>query len=357
MEEAKAFGIRVPRSMGEDLRRALLKNNLLNADLKPFESKGLVHFPLSRRLSEEEATTLRNFPFKEGTWVFPKKPRGHPRSLPEALGGKLPPHIIAKIPRSFDVIGDIAVLEADEDVLPYGQVIGEGLNSVNRKIRLVLLKVSPISGDYRVAKYLRLWGRGGTETIHRENGCLFSLDISRVFFTPRLSSERARVAGLVYENEVVADLFAGVGPFSILIAKRVQGVTVYAVELNEHAYSYLVRNISLNRVADKVFPHLGDARDIAKTGIRGKCDRVIMNLPFGSELFLDAGSNALKPSGGMIHLYSTLRSGVTKEDVFTRLDDTLRKLGWGKVEQKGFRFVREVGPRFYNVVFDICVSK
>jgi tRNA (guanine37-N1)-methyltransferase len=356
MERVRAFGLRVARPFGEEFRKVLVKNGLLSKELKPFEYNGLIHFPLSKRPSEEEMNILRGFSFEEGIWDFPLKPKARPRSLSEALLGKLPPHILAKIPKSFDVVGDVALLETDEDIATYGHIIGEGLRSMNSKIRLVLLKVSPISGEYRVAKYLPIWGEGKTETVHKENGCLLSLDITKVFFTPRLSCERLRVAKLVKDQETVADLFAGVGPFSVLIAKSVRDVVVHAVELNESAYNYLVRNISLNRVFGKVVPHLGDARYVASTVIKGKCDRVIMNLPFGSELFLDAGSDALKAAGGVIHLYSTLKSSDVKEGAFLKVSNSLKRLGWGDVEQEGFRVVREVGPRVYNVVFDIRVS-
>lgn len=356
MARVRAFGLRVERAIGEDFRRLLIRRGLLSTDLKPFESNNAIHFPLSRRPTEEETVLLCTFPFEEGFWDFPRKPKARPRSLTEALVGKLPPHILAKVPKSFDVVGDIVILETDEELTSYGQIIGEGLKSMNNKVRLVLLKTSPISGEYRVGRYLTIWGEGKTETIHKENGCLFSLDISKVFFTPRLSDERLRVARKVGSHETVADLFAGVGPFSVLIAKRVKDVVVHAVELNESAYNYLIRNISLNKVYGKVFPHLGDARDIARTAIKGKCDRVIMNLPFGSEMFIDAGSDALKTSGGVIHLYSTLRSGDSKADVSLRINNNLKLLGWSEVEQEDFRIVREVGPRVYNVVFDIRVS-
>jgi tRNA (guanine37-N1)-methyltransferase len=184
-----------------------------------------------------------------------------------------------------------------------------------------------------------------------------SLDVCKVFFTPRLSNERARIATSISESETVADLFAGVGPFSILIAKRARDVTVHAVELNEFAYRYLIRNISANKVSNSVIPHFGDARVVSNTAIRQKCDRIIMNLPFSSELFLESATNALKPSGGVIHLYSTMKGHFKTIDTFSGIERQLAALGWGFINLENSKIVREVGPRVYNTVFDIRVSE
>ena len=116
------------------------------------------------------------------------------------------------------------------------------------------------------------------------------------------------MASLVQEGETVVDLFAGVGPFSILIAKKNPKVKVYAVDLNPEAVELLKVNVRVNRVENRVFPILGDARQITSTKLKGVADRVIMNLPETAIDFVDAACQAIKPEGGVIHFYAFVRS-------------------------------------------------
>ena len=98
-------------------------------------------------------------------------------------------------------------------------VIGEGIMEINPHLRLVLRKSGQVSGTFRTREYEAIAGEGDSETVHEEFSCLFRLDVTKVYFNPRLSHERMRVARQIKEGERVLDMFAGVGPYSILIAK------------------------------------------------------------------------------------------------------------------------------------------
>lgn len=280
-----------------------------------------------------------------------------PRSLIEALKGRIPELEFRNFRRSFDVIGDILILQPTEEMEKYRKEITDAIRFLYPRIRVILAKKSPVEGETRVAKYEEWYGDRNYETIHREYGCIYYLDITKVFFTPRLSTERNRVSNLVKEGEIVCDLFAGVGPFSILIAKKGRASLVYACDINEFAYKYMRKNVIANRVGDTVKTFLGDAREIAKEKLYGKCDRVIMNLPKSSELFLDAARYALKPSGGMIHLYTFRREEENLERKVEKIKEKLREAGFESFKIDLIKKVREIGPREYNEVLDIVINK
>lgn len=279
-----------------------------------------------------------------------------PRNIIEALKGKIPEEHLAKFRKSFDIIGDAIVFQPTEEMRTYRKELVEAIKLVYPRVRLVLAKKTPLEGEIRVAEYEAWYGKGSYETIHKEYGCIYYLDITKVFFTPRLSTERNRVCNLVKDDEIVCDLFAGVGPFSILISKKKKPKIVYACDINEYAYSYLRRNIIANRVGDKVKAFLGDAREVAKEKINKKCDRVIMNLPKSAYLFLDAAKEAINPNGGIIHLYIFRKDEEKFEEKVNTIKQKLKEAGFSNFEILFSKRVREIGPREYNEVLDILVK-
>ncbi len=178
-------------------------------------------------------------------------------SLIQILKDKLPPNLLNILPQALDVIGDIAIIEIPTDLKSYENLIGEAILKTHRNIKTVLAKAGAISGTYRIRNFTFIAGEHKTQTIHREYGCQYHVDLAKAYFSPRLSHEHERVASLVQPGEDVVDLFAGVGPFSILIAKKNPTVKVYAVDLNPEAVDLLKVNVRVNRVENRVFPILG----------------------------------------------------------------------------------------------------
>jgi len=352
-EVRASWGVKVPLQAAEGIKSILKEAGSMDSTLIPIVEGGHILFPIR---------TPEGIPSELGG-VLPQLIRrsfnvrhARPRNLREVLSRKLEPSEVDQIRRSFDIVGDIAIISPTETMSGDKNLIVEAIRSIHPRVRLVLAKVSPISGVERVATYERWYGSGATETLHREHGCVYSLDLSKVFFTPRLSAERKRVASLVRANETVCDLFAGVGPFSILISKLQPSSRVRACDVSPDAFLYLRRNIRLNGVSDRIEAFLGDATEVSQTRIRGICDRVIMNLPKGAELFLPAATASLKPSGGVIHLYLFRREPQTLEEKVSNATRQLTSLGWRTAEVRFSRQVREIGPRTYNEVVDIEVS-
>jgi len=223
-------------------------------------------------------------------------------------------------------------------------------------VRLVLRKSGEIAGTFRTRSLEAIAGTGNTETTHREFSCLYQLDVANAYFNPRLSHERLRVARQVKENECVLDMFAGVGPYSILIAKTHKGCEVHSIDINPDAFRYLKYNIMLNRVADRVIPLFGDARQLVEKDLRGRANRVIMNLPSDSSRFLEVALQALKEQGGVIHYYAF----ASRKDSVLEITKDVRSI----IERHGrvvrsFPFseiIKEVAPNRVQVAMDVLVG-
>ncbi|PCN50634.1 methyltransferase [Candidatus Geothermarchaeota archaeon ex4572_27] len=256
--------------------------------------------------------------------------------------------------KSFDVVGDIAVIKVPPELMEGRFRLAEALLRHLPYVRVVLRQSSPHEGDFRVRGLEWLAGERRTVTIHREHGCAFKVDLAKAFFTPRLSYERLRVAREVGPWEVVFNMFAGVGCFSIIIAK-LAGAEVYSVDLNPDAARYMRENVRLNKVEGLVHVVQGDSRTLGLSSLRGRVDRVLMPLPLKAYEFLDAAVASLR-GRGVIHYYDVERG---------RRDEAVSRL-WGRVEARirglgaecrllRARVVREVGPRLLQVALDVEV--
>ena len=252
-------------------------------------------------------------------------------NLMQALTGKLPAELLEDVPQAFDIVGDIVVIDIPPSLKSYEKVIGVAIMQTHKNIKVVLGKAGDISGVFRVRDYTLLAGEDRTNTVHREFGCQYYVDLAKAYFSPRLSHEHERVAAQVQTGETVVDLFAGVGPFAVLIGKRQPEAKVYAVDLNPDAVELLKVNVRANRVDSQVFPFCADAREIAAGKLYGVADRVIMNLPETAIDFVDAACNAIKPQGGVAHFYAFIRQPDTIENLKQRFTE-LVELNGRKVE-------------------------
>jgi len=358
LPQKRSRGLKVARTDCEAVLNFLRERDLIVRGLRILRFGCSSVVPVARQLSTDEAAGLTSdgITFEEAEVDFPAL-ETRPRSLLEYLGDKLPSDLLASVPRSYDIIGDIAIVELPHELGNYRALVGEAAMNVHRRLRLVLNKTSAITGKFRVGKYEIIAGQGPTETLHREHGCIYKLDPTKVFFTPRLSTERARVASQVNGGEAVGDLFAGVGPFSILIARTVPGVKVYSIDINPFAFRYLEENIRLNGVEGKAFAILGDAAEVAESELKGICNRVIMNMPAGSELFLKAASSALLPEGGIVHLHVFVDGLESLKGRTAMIEERMRMFGWKGVSTSQTRLIREVGVRSYHVAIDISLNK
>jgi tRNA (guanine37-N1)-methyltransferase len=149
-------------------------------------------------------------------------------NLKEVLAEKLEPQQLKQIYKTYDVVGDIAIVRVPEAQSSLSKLIAEAVMNTHREVKSVWRQVSSVSGDYRLRGLEFLLGEKTTETRYKEHGCVYKTDLRKAYFSPRLSYERLRIAKLVQPKEVVFNMFAGVGCYSIAIAKHSQPQKVSA---------------------------------------------------------------------------------------------------------------------------------
>jgi tRNA (guanine37-N1)-methyltransferase len=262
-----------------------------------------------------------------------------------------------KVYNSFDIIGDIAIIRAPNASPVDPRAAAKAVMSIHRNVKTVLLQTSPVAGELRLRSLTHMAGENKTRTVHRESGCLFAVDVAETYFSPRLSHERMRIAKLVAPGETAVNMFAGVGCFSITIAKHSGAEKVYSIDLNPAAVQSMEESIRLNRVYDRVTPLLGDAKDIINRKLKHVADRVLMPLPEKAIEYLPAAVSALKPSGGWIHLYifeHAAKNEDPAEKAKLKVAEALAALGVA-FEVQSVRVVRSTGPNWYQLAADIHV--
>lgn len=201
---------------------------------------------------------------------------------------------------SYELIGDIAVINDLQGKTE--DYIVEGIRHYNPNVETILVKEESLSGEFRVGEYDIIYG-DSTETIHKEFGCRFKVDPTKTYFSERFSTERKRVVDQIISGEKVLVMFAGVGPFAVLAARKKSVENVVAVEKNPVAFSYLEENIRLNDVEDVVEAYEGDVRDVLPS-LEEDFDRVVMPLPGLANRFLDLVLS--QDSGLYVHYYRFL---------------------------------------------------
>jgi tRNA (guanine37-N1)-methyltransferase len=345
--------IQVPKIHGEKTLILANKLGISNRELEIQKNAHSIYVPLIRQPSEKELALLKvQVPdFQLATYVFPEK-KLQEKTLVEVLENQLPPRLLDSLPRALDTVGDIAIIEIPPELKTHESFIGKAILKTHKNLRTVLAKVGAVSGTYRLREFDIIAGEPRTDTVHKEHGCKYRVDVAKVYFSPRLSHEHNRVASLIQKGEAVVDLFAGVGPFSVLIAKNNEDAKVYAVDINPEAVEFLKRNIRLNRVENRVIPILGDARQVIEAKLLGVADRVIMNLPEKAIEFVDAACRAVKPAGGTVHFYGFIRLPDSLENMKLRFSEAVEKAG-RKVDRFLFaKTIRETAPYEWQFVLD-----
>ncbi|MDO8123308.1 MAG: class I SAM-dependent methyltransferase family protein [Candidatus Hermodarchaeota archaeon] len=347
--------IQVEQRLGEQLRILLVEKGLLDADFPITKKDKQLFFPLQRSIAAEELSVLVQ---KIGPLVLVQKDitptERKPPDLVTALEEKLPADLVESIPHSLDIIGTIAIVELDPKLTPYETEIGDAIREVNSRVVTVFAKEGGVEGMYRVRPLRLITGKDQSTTVHTEYGIKLAVDVAQTYFSPRLGTEHDRVTQLIEAQEVIIDMFTGVGPFALLAAKR-QPVTVYAIDVNEQAIQCLKKSLTLNRLAGEIVPLIGDARKIIEDQLEKKANRVIMNLPHNAFDYLDVAATAISPSGGIIHFY-----GITTEtrSLETLCEEVIVALGnFGrKATISGSRIVRPFAPHEFQVVIDLQVT-
>lgn len=270
--------------------------------------------------------------------------------LKQALKGKLTKKQLEQLGSSFDVIGDIAIIDLPDSLVKKEKLIGETLIKLNKQVNVACKKVGIHHGIFRLQKYKIIAGNRRKTTIYRENNVSLKLHIEKTYFSPRLSTERKRIMQQCKKGEDVLIMFSGVGPYCCVIAKNSDVKQVYGVEINENAHKFALENIKLNKL-DNVKLYKGDVRKVVPR-LKKKFDRIVMPLPRSADDFLDIALKSIKKKG-VIHFYDFLH-----EDEFgearRKIRDACKK---AKMKYKTLNFVKcgQFGPRIYRICIDFQI--
>jgi tRNA (guanine37-N1)-methyltransferase len=319
--------VRVPRENGEETRQLLAEMDALSAEHEIEVADGEIYLPLDPAVDPTEINA-------ELEIVEHDAPRRESQTRPSDLLGFEP---------SYERLGEIVIIDEDDD--EHAEETAAAILESDLRAETVVNRASPIEGELRIRRWDVLGG-DGTETVHREYGSAFELDISKVYFSPRLATERHRLIEAVDSGEQFFDMFAGVGPFVIPAAKR--GADCVGVDLNEAAIDYLRKNAARNNVSDRVTAIHGDVREVS--GYEGWADRIVMNLPHSADEFLDTAVS-LAAKECVLHYYDIQHDS----DPFGPGERAIRAAAEPDytVEVEARQEVRSYAPHELNVCLDV----
>lgn len=332
----------IPVEEAENIRTWLLESNMLDMDrkIKKVTENGEKYLLLP---------VIKNIPgyicLKDDTPEF----YNLQRSLKDLFFNEIPAQELAKIPSSWQVIGTVIVVTIPEELDLRKALIGQKLLQMYPRCTCVV-RDKGIQGNFRLPNREIISGHG-TETIHKENGCIFKLDVTKVMFSKGNLAEK-KLMSIVARDEVVVDMFAGIGYFSIPMAVHSSPKKIISIELNPVSFGYLQENIRLNHVEGLVEPRLGDCAAVTPEGV---ADRVIMGYVGTTHHYLVNGIRALKPEGGILHYHETTPGKLLFERPVNRIKEAALQLG-KKIEILETRRIKKYAPGVWHVVVDAKIT-
>ncbi|MCD6341158.1 MAG: class I SAM-dependent methyltransferase family protein [Desulfurococcales archaeon] len=301
----KSKCVRVHKRECSQVLRILKSAGVVRADLKLKRDNVFVEIPVSSADVSKLSELMPDTRWELCEDEFEEISRG--LTYKDLLKSVLPEEVIRELPRSYSIIGDIAVIHLPEELLAYGSKVASAIMNVAKNVKVVYA-ASGVAGEYRLMNLVHLGGERRSWTIHKEYGIRIYVDVKKAYYNPSLSEEHRRIARKVRDGEVIIDLFAGVGPFAlhILTSRRCR---VYVVDINPDAILCFLKSIELNRreIVGEFVAVIGDALKLAEV-LRDECaDRIIMNLPHKAPEYIPEVITKVKV-GGILHVYCVARS-------------------------------------------------
>ncbi len=325
--------VKVELKQAERVKNKLIKLNVFDNNFSVSRDKNYVYFPVNKKVNG----------FKIVNKTLIKKEIID--SLENLLKNKLNSYEFKELYKSYDLIGNIAILEISDKLLKKKKIIAQALLKSNKTIKTVVRKIGEHKGEYRIQDYELLAGIKNFNIFYKENGVNVKFDIRKVYFSPRLSNERLRVAKQVTEGEFVLVMFSGVGIYNFVIAKHSKAKDIYGIEINPEGYKYSEESLKLNKFSNIKF-YCGDVR-IVLPKLKKKFDRIVMPLPHTSLDFLDLALKYLNKKG-VIHLYYF----ASEEDIIKIVENIKNK-----IKCKIFNVIKcgQQSPRIYRFCIDFKV--
>ena len=255
--------------------------------------------------------------------------------LTEKLKNNIPSKDLNLAPRSYFILGKILIVRLKPELYKHRKKIGKVILELLPYVNTVVLERS-IQGVKRKPKIEIIAGIKNTETLHKEHGAKFLLDVSKVMWSKGNKKEKEIMMKSVKHNETVVDMFAGIGYWSIFLAKKAK--KVYSIDINPTALRYLRENSFLNKVENKIEILEGDCRDYSDL-LKNQADRIVMGHLYDTEKFLPSALKIAK-KGAIIHFHRNVKQG--DEIKFPKSVKVLRK-----------RKIKSYAPKIWHVVYDL----
>lgn len=349
----KSYAIKVPIKYAQEIQQILKKNNLRNNNLKLKKNKNYLYYPIKEKNSKIFSNILSNIEDSriiiEDFTKYDKKIKTYKENI------IIPDNLKKYLPTSYDTIGSIVLIKLPAELLEYKKIIGESILKSKKNIKTVCL-IKPITGELRTRDIEIISGLKQTKTIHKEFGIKLYVDIKNTYFSPRLANERKRIANLVKPNEIVVDMFTGVAPFAIMIAKYSKPKIIYAVDKNKKAIMFAKKNVNINKVVDKITLFNKDSKNISKILEKEKksADRIIMNLPFSTQDFFTYALDIISAKC-IIHYYTITKlneveNNISKLKKITKIKNII-------ITNYTLHKIKSYSPREFYMGIDITVKK
>ncbi|MHA1531785.1 MAG: class I SAM-dependent methyltransferase [Candidatus Heimdallarchaeota archaeon] len=345
------------KKFGEFIREEIDSKDLLSASFRiKVEDKYLI-IPIERELTKDELSVLSktDSAIKQSFRDDLEPSKFIPKSHFDVLQPLFSEKEMELTPRSFDTIGDIIVIEIPEELADKKEIIGNALLTAHTSIKTVYAKAGKVEGINRIRPVEYLVGEKKTKTIYKEHGIRLAVDITQAYFSPRLSEEHSRIANKTKVNETIVDLFCGIGPFAIPIAKKVDS-QIHAIDINPGAIALLQESITLNKLLGTIVSYCGDCRKVVdEQNLEHVADRVIMNLPGYAIDFVDVACKTLKKEGGIIHFFEFVGGENPEKTIVEDISREIAKNGRKIDSVLEVRKVRMSAPRQWQMVADVLV--
>ena len=350
----KSCGIQVSYTSAEFILNILRKHKIMNLELEFIREEETIVIPFlttKGELKEILEPIPIDFNYKINGFDFPEKEK-QPKNLFEAVEDVIPKHLHEYIPKAFDVVGDIVIIDIPDELLSFKKEFGKALLSLFPSIKSVYRKASAVSGELRIREIEYLSGEKKCETIHIEHGVKIVVNVCEAYFSPRLGPEHKRIADLVEEGEIIIDLFTGVGSFPLHITKYKKNI-VHAIDINKEALICLEKSIDINNLKGMIIPTHSDCRSVADT--LPKADRIIMNLPGKAHEYIDVVCKIAK-LGTIVYFYQFVSHIESLGEIKEILKEKLTEQKWQIKEIISFEKIRESAPREIHACLEASIT-
>jgi tRNA (guanine37-N1)-methyltransferase len=343
---SKKICAHIPKKKAQEIKQYLQANDLIDKTVSPQTTPTELLYAVTKK--------FRKFQLKFTQKEFVEKKA---KNIKELLEQKIPESVRNSLKNAYDRIGTIAILEIDEKQRPYQTQIAQAVLVAHPSIKTVLRKDGEHSGEFRTQKMKYLAGVNTTITTHIESGVLVQVDVQEVYFSPRLSSERLRIAQLIKPNEKVLVLFSGCAPYVCVLAKKSQAQQIDGVELNPVGHEFGLKNIQLNHIQNATLYNQDAKQFTPIPKINKGYDRILMPLPKTAGEFLEHTLQVIQKNshGFWLHFYDFLHEDKFEQAV-EKIQTSSKKVGF-ELSQVSIHTCGCQGIRTYRICVDAYLKK